>query len=98
MMAICSLCAIGAGIAMPLMFLVFGRLVGDFTGFFTPQSPAAKYLSMPQNSTVMHTSSMLLVARDTSQPMTKEQFMRAIDKNTFVKHSLFWSFTLNATR
>ncbi|KAF2434890.1 leptomycin B resistance protein pmd1 [Tothia fuscella] len=40
MMAICFFSAIGAGIAMPLMFLVFGKLVGSFTGFFTPNTNA----------------------------------------------------------
>jgi hypothetical protein len=47
------LSAVGAGVAMPLMFLVFGRLVGDLTGYFTPGSK-----------------------------ITKDQFMRQIEKNT----------------
>ncbi|KAF2667709.1 multidrug resistance protein 2 [Microthyrium microscopicum] len=42
MMLICLLTALGAGIAMPLMFLVFGRLVGDFTAYFTPGSNVTK--------------------------------------------------------
>jgi hypothetical protein len=36
MMTLCLFTAIGAGIAMPLMFVVFGRLVGNFAGYFTP--------------------------------------------------------------
>jgi hypothetical protein len=42
LMAICAVCAIGAGVAMPMMFLVFGRLVGDFTGYFTPGTSVTK--------------------------------------------------------
>ena len=42
MIAICVTCAVGAGIAMPLMFLVFGRLVGDFTDYFTPFTTVTK--------------------------------------------------------
>lgn len=38
MQGLCVFTAIGSGIAMPLMFVVFGRLVGHFTGFFTPGS------------------------------------------------------------
>lgn len=37
-MTLCFLCAIGSGAAMPLMFVVFGRLVGNFTGYFTADS------------------------------------------------------------
>lgn len=37
-MTACVLTAIGSGIAMPLMFVVFGRLVGSFTGYFSPNS------------------------------------------------------------
>ena len=35
-MGLCFFSAIGAGAAMPLMFVVFGRLVGNFTDFFKP--------------------------------------------------------------
>jgi ATP-binding cassette subfamily B (MDR/TAP) protein 1 len=42
MIAICSVSALGAGIAMPLMFLVFGKLVGNFTGYFAPNSKMTK--------------------------------------------------------
>jgi hypothetical protein len=78
MMGICTVSAVGAGIAMPLMFLVFGKMVGDFTGFFTP-SPTPISSFTPTNSTLMH-----LMARDSKAPMTKERFMREIDKNTLV--------------
>jgi ATP-binding cassette subfamily B (MDR/TAP) protein 1 len=37
-MGLCFFAAIGSGAAMPLMFVVFGRLVGNFTGYFTPNS------------------------------------------------------------
>jgi ATP-binding cassette subfamily B (MDR/TAP) protein 1 len=36
MIALCLVTAIGAGIAMPLMFVVFGRLVGNFSSYFAP--------------------------------------------------------------
>jgi ATP-binding cassette, subfamily B (MDR/TAP), member 1 len=42
------LSAVGAGIAMPLMFLVFGRLVGDLTSYFTPGSAMSKEKFMQQ--------------------------------------------------
>jgi ATP-binding cassette, subfamily B (MDR/TAP), member 1 len=42
MIFICTVTALGAGIAMPLMFLVFGRLVGDFTGYFSPKPTSTK--------------------------------------------------------
>ena len=38
MIAFCTAGAIGAGVAMPLMFLILGRIVGDLTGYFTPGS------------------------------------------------------------
>jgi hypothetical protein len=82
MMTICAVCAVGAGIAMPLMFLVFGKLVGDFTGYFAQSSVMGPIT--PHNSTLMHTTAMLLSARDTKPPITKEAFLRAIDKSTFV--------------
>jgi hypothetical protein len=82
MMTICAVCAVGAGIAMPLMFLVFGKLVGDFTGYFAQPSVMAR--SIPQNSTLVYATTMLLSTRDTKQPITKEAFLHAIDKSTCV--------------
>lgn len=38
MIALCTAGAIGAGVAMPLMFLILGRIVGNLTGYFTPGS------------------------------------------------------------
>ncbi|KAF2668515.1 leptomycin B resistance protein pmd1 [Microthyrium microscopicum] len=35
LMGACFFTAIGSGVAMPLMMVVFGRLVGNFTGYFT---------------------------------------------------------------
>ncbi|OXV08895.1 hypothetical protein Egran_03341 [Elaphomyces granulatus] len=32
------ICAVGAGIALPLMNVVFGNLVGDFNSYFIPSS------------------------------------------------------------
>ena len=37
-MGMCLMTAIGTGVAMPLMFVVFGKLVNNFTGYFTPGS------------------------------------------------------------
>lgn len=42
MMAICTACAIGAGIAMPMMFYIFGNIVGDFVGYFVPLTTITK--------------------------------------------------------
>jgi ATP-binding cassette, subfamily B (MDR/TAP), member 1 len=39
---ICTAGAIGAGVAMPLMFLVLGRIVGDLTSYFTPFTKVTK--------------------------------------------------------
>lgn len=36
LIVICCFCSIGAGVAMPLMNVVFGQLVGSFTSYFTP--------------------------------------------------------------
>ncbi|KAF2127639.1 leptomycin B resistance protein pmd1 [Dothidotthia symphoricarpi CBS 119687] len=36
LMAMCCLTAIGSGITMPLMNIVFGQLVGNFTNYFIP--------------------------------------------------------------
>ncbi|KAH8675568.1 P-loop containing nucleoside triphosphate hydrolase protein [Xylariales sp. PMI_506] len=38
LMACASLAAIGAGVTMPLMNVVFGNLVGNFNGYFVPGS------------------------------------------------------------
>lgn len=48
MMALCLLTAMGSAAAMPLMFLVFGNLVGHFTGYFTPGSGITKQQFMHQ--------------------------------------------------
>jgi hypothetical protein len=42
MIAVCTAGAIGAGVAMPLMFLVMGRIVGDLTSYFTPFTTVTK--------------------------------------------------------
>jgi hypothetical protein len=42
LMGMCCITAIGSGVAMPLMFVVFGRLVGNFTGYFTPGSSVSE--------------------------------------------------------
>jgi ATP-binding cassette subfamily B (MDR/TAP) protein 1 len=47
-MSLCLVTAIGSGIAMPLMFVVFGRLVGSFTGYFTPGSSVTEGQFMHQ--------------------------------------------------
>ncbi|KAK3995414.1 putative ABC multidrug transporter [Cladorrhinum sp. PSN332] len=38
MMAVAAIASIGAGTTMPLMNIVFGRLVGDFNAYFTPSA------------------------------------------------------------
>ncbi|KAK4226957.1 P-loop containing nucleoside triphosphate hydrolase protein [Podospora fimiseda] len=38
MMAVAAIASIGAGTTMPLMNIVFGRLVGDFNDYFTPNA------------------------------------------------------------
>lgn len=90
-MSICTVSAVGAGIAMPLMFLVFGRLVGDFTGYFTPVSgsmslPASAVPSPPSTAlTMMHLAtqnSTDLGYTSNKMPMTKAQFMHEVDQNT----------------
>ena len=48
MLAACITTAIGAGIAMPLMFVVFGRLVGNFANYFTPGSGVTRAQFMHQ--------------------------------------------------
>ena len=48
MMTLCLITAIGAGIAMPLMFVVFGRLVGNFAGYFTPGTTVTEAQFMHQ--------------------------------------------------
>ncbi|KAF2429412.1 P-loop containing nucleoside triphosphate hydrolase protein [Tothia fuscella] len=42
LMGACTLTAIVSGVTMPLMFLVFGNLVGGFAGYFTPGSGVTK--------------------------------------------------------
>ncbi|KAF2713122.1 P-loop containing nucleoside triphosphate hydrolase protein [Pleomassaria siparia CBS 279.74] len=42
LMLACCLTSIGAGIAMPLMNVVLGNLVGNFTNYFTPNSTVTK--------------------------------------------------------
>jgi ATP-binding cassette subfamily B (MDR/TAP) protein 1 len=57
MMGLCLMTAIGSGAAMPLMFVVFGKLVGNFTGYFTPGSGITKAQFMhqvEQNTYVLH--------------------------------------------
>jgi len=39
MIGICFFSALASGIAMPLMFLVFGKMVGDFTAYFNTTAP-----------------------------------------------------------
>jgi ATP-binding cassette subfamily B (MDR/TAP) protein 1 len=92
MMLICSISAVGAGIAMPLMFLVFGKLVGNFTGYFTPGAAGTagtQRTPMTTNDTnsllhmvLKHAMSAGLVPRAAETPMSREEFMRAITKNT----------------
>jgi ATP-binding cassette, subfamily B (MDR/TAP), member 1 len=48
MIGLCTLTAIGSGAAMPLMFLVFGNLVGSFTGYFMPNTTITKQQFMAQ--------------------------------------------------
>jgi hypothetical protein len=48
LLACCMATGIGSGIAMPLMFVVFGRLVGNFAGYFTPGSTVTKDQFMHQ--------------------------------------------------
>jgi hypothetical protein len=74
---------------MPLMFLVFGKLVGNFTGYFTPGAAGAPKSSSTINDTnallhmvLKHAVSAGLAPRAVDTPMTKEEFMRAITKNT----------------
>ncbi|KAF2669087.1 multidrug resistance protein 2 [Microthyrium microscopicum] len=38
LIGICTACAIGSGVAMPLMFYIFGNVVTDFVGYFIPFS------------------------------------------------------------
>jgi ATP-binding cassette subfamily B (MDR/TAP) protein 1 len=48
MMGACVLSSIGAGVAMPLSFIVLGRLVGNFTGYFTPGTTVTEHQFMHQ--------------------------------------------------
>lgn len=73
-MTVCTISAVGAGIAMPLMFLVFGKLVGDFTGFLTPAPASSMHLAIRNTTDPDYVPTKI--------PMTKEQFMHEIDQNT----------------
>lgn len=42
LMGACLITSIGAGIAMPLMNIVLGNLVGNFTGYFIPNTTVTK--------------------------------------------------------
>ncbi|PGH27600.1 hypothetical protein AJ80_00613 [Polytolypa hystricis UAMH7299] len=42
LMIAAAICAVGAGIALPLMNIVFGNLVSDFNGYFIPGSGVTK--------------------------------------------------------
>ncbi|KAF2451027.1 leptomycin B resistance protein pmd1 [Karstenula rhodostoma CBS 690.94] len=42
LLLLCVITSIGAGIAMPLMNIVFGQLVGHFTDYFLPNSTVTK--------------------------------------------------------
>jgi hypothetical protein len=61
MMMTCAGSALGAGIAMPLMFLVFGRLVGDFTNYFTPGSTITmeKFMNGINQNTLVYSKHMV---------------------------------------
>ena len=49
LMATAALASIGAGTTMPLMNVVFGRLVGDFNNYFTPSAQSADDFSTQIN-------------------------------------------------
>jgi ATP-binding cassette, subfamily B (MDR/TAP), member 1 len=53
-LTLCVITAIGSGVAMPLMFLVFGQLVGNFAGYFTPGSTVteAQFLHQVRKNTL----------------------------------------------
>ncbi|EEH18239.2 hypothetical protein PABG_00802 [Paracoccidioides brasiliensis Pb03] len=42
LMGAAALCAAGAGVAFPLMNIIFGNVVGDFNGYFIPGSGVTK--------------------------------------------------------
>ncbi|RMZ82567.1 hypothetical protein DV738_g1474, partial [Chaetothyriales sp. CBS 135597] len=42
LLIIATLCSIGSGVAMPLMNIVFGSLVGDFNSYFLPNTSTTK--------------------------------------------------------
>ncbi|KAK8020126.1 abc transporter transmembrane region protein [Apiospora arundinis] len=42
LMVVGALAAIGTGVTMPLMNVIFGRLVGTFNAYFTPNSPQSQ--------------------------------------------------------
>ncbi|KAF2399304.1 leptomycin B resistance protein pmd1 [Trichodelitschia bisporula] len=77
-MGICTFSAVGAGIAMPLMFLVFGRVVGDFTGYFTPGQGVGM-----ENGTIGNGTDVLVdeeVVRLMVQA-AKDKFLATVNKN-----------------
>lgn len=49
LMGMAAIASIGAGTTMPLMNVVFGRLVGDFTNYFTPNAQSADAFSAQIN-------------------------------------------------
>lgn len=49
LMVTAALASIGAGTTMPLMNIVFGRLVGDFNNYFTPSAQSADNFSAQIN-------------------------------------------------
>ncbi|KIW08773.1 uncharacterized protein PV09_00711 [Verruconis gallopava] len=42
MMLLCGVTSLAAGVSMPLMFLILGKLVNNFTGYFIPGSGVTK--------------------------------------------------------
>lgn len=83
LITLCFFSGLGAGIAMPLMFLIFGRLVGDFAGYFTPE-----LLAIMPNTPVnvlggtMTTPSYPMVMLHYT--ITKKKFMQSVNQNTYV--------------
>ncbi|KAL2129701.1 hypothetical protein VTI74DRAFT_7418 [Chaetomium olivicolor] len=49
LMAAAAIASIGAGITLPLMNVVFGRLVGNFTSYFTPNAQSVSDFSSQIN-------------------------------------------------
>lgn len=61
MMGVCTISALGAGIAMPLMFLVFGKIVGDFTNYFKPDADPSTVLSKADFLKVLDKNTLYMV-------------------------------------